>query len=230
MRLAHNKDRRGLVSAAWYARGKGLTLSQMMRAERDAMKRAVTDGMRVTGMGLKDMLRGQLRDAGMGERIGKTIRDKTFPEGAKKSLNAAGTVWSKAPQVIRAFDEGVEITAQGGKYLAIPLPQAGRARGGRRMKPQQAIDKYGKPRAVPLRDGKGFVWLFRVAHNIKRTGWAKRTKRRIARGDDAGWIAMFVLVPRVRLRKRIAVEIAVGAAMLALPGNIAARWPKDDPL
>lgn len=53
--------------------------------------------------GLKTELRRQVAGAALGQRLAKSWRDRHYPN---QKLDAASLVYSKAPQIIRASDEG----------------------------------------------------------------------------------------------------------------------------
>ncbi len=86
--------------------------------------RSVTAGMREVTDGLKEDLRAEVREAGLGPRLANTWRGQTFPKTGE-SADAAAYVSSNAPKLIDAFDRGVTIKAKNGQYLAIPTPDAG---------------------------------------------------------------------------------------------------------
>ena len=109
-------------------------LVAMMQAEVLAGERAVTAAMRQAGSDLKADWRGQITSAGLGQRLARSIRNKTYPERGE-SLDAAAFIWSKAPKIIHAHDKGVLIRSKAGFWLAIPLPAAGKGRGGARLTP-----------------------------------------------------------------------------------------------
>jgi hypothetical protein len=50
-------------------------------------------------------LRGQVTGAGLGERLAKSWRGDLYPKGGM-SINAAGFVYTKAPEIIGAFAYG----------------------------------------------------------------------------------------------------------------------------
>lgn len=93
--------------------------------ERD-IERAVTSGMRDAADGLKQDLREDVVAAGLGERLSRTWRGKTFPE-VGDSAEAAAYVWSRAPKIVDAFDRGVVIRSSRGLFLAIPTAAAGKS-------------------------------------------------------------------------------------------------------
>jgi hypothetical protein len=108
-------------------------LSQLLAEEVRAAETAVTAGVRQAGEGLKGELRRQVTGAGLGSRLANAWRDRHYPN---EKVDAASLVWTKAPQIIRAFAEGVTIRSRRGRWLAIPTENAPR-RGtdGKRISP-----------------------------------------------------------------------------------------------
>ena len=80
------------------------SLKTDMRAELRRIERAVPDGVKAAGDGLKGSLRKQVVAAGLGARLSRTWRGRTY---ANKGHDAASLVWSKAAQIVRAFDEAL---------------------------------------------------------------------------------------------------------------------------
>jgi hypothetical protein len=94
------------------------------------IERAVTPGMRDAADGLKQDLREDVVAAGLGRRLSRTWRGKTFPE-VGESAEAAAYVSSRAPKIVDAFDRGAVIRSARGLLLAIPTAAAGKSgRGG----------------------------------------------------------------------------------------------------
>ena len=109
-------------------------LVALMRAEVAAGQKAVSVTMAEAGASLKSAWRAQITGAGLGQRLANTIRSQTYPKG-RNSLDAAALVWSNAPVIIGAHDTGPLIRSDNGFWLAIPLPAAGKAMGGKRITP-----------------------------------------------------------------------------------------------
>lgn len=109
-------------------------LAALLASEIKAGERAITAAMREAGGDLKNDWRGQITGAGLGQRLAHSIRNKTYPERGE-SLDAAAFVWSKAPKILHAHDEGALIRSKHGFYLAIPTEAAGKGRGGARLTP-----------------------------------------------------------------------------------------------
>ena len=106
----------------------------MAAAEIDAAERAVTAGITTAGLGLKADWRREITGAGLGERLARTIRNRTYPEN-EASLAAAALVWSKAPEIVGAQARGALIRSRAGFWLAIPTPAADAALRGRKVTP-----------------------------------------------------------------------------------------------
>jgi len=109
-------------------------LSKMMEQELTSARMAVTTGVREATQGLKSELRSQIEGSGLGSRLANTWRGEVYPKG-RPSLGSAGLVYSRAPVVVAAHDQGALIRSKNGFWLAIPLPAAGNGPRGKRMTP-----------------------------------------------------------------------------------------------
>ncbi|MGF6862729.1 hypothetical protein ABIE69_003319, partial [Rhodobacteraceae bacterium MBR-64] len=101
-------------------------IATLLQAEVAAGEKAVSAAMREAGTSLKSAWRGQITGAGLGTRLGNSIRLASFPKSSD-SLNAAALVWSNAPVIIGAHDTGPLIRSRNGFWLAIPTPAAGKS-------------------------------------------------------------------------------------------------------
>jgi hypothetical protein len=99
------------------------SLKADLQAQLQELELAVENGTREAGRGLKTELRRQVGSAGLGQRLANSWRDRHYPN---QKLDAAGLVCTKAPQIIRAFDEGVLIRRRRGWFLGIPTGNAPR--------------------------------------------------------------------------------------------------------
>jgi len=195
-------------------------LAAMLRGEILAGERAVTAAMREAGANLKADWRGQITGAGLGQRLARTIRNKTYPERGE-SLDAAAFIWSRAPKIIHAHDRGVLIHSKHGFYLAIPTEAAGKGRGGARLTPLEWERRRGlKLRFIYRRNGPSLLVAEKARINARGTAVASRSKT--GRGQVTAPI--FLLVPQVKLRKRL--DLARDAEKVAgrLPGLIVEKW------
>jgi uncharacterized protein DUF6441 len=195
-------------------------IAAMMQAEVLAGERAVTSAMRQAGGDLKGNWRGQITGAGLGQRLARSVRNKTYPERGE-SLGAAAFIWSKAPKIIRAHDRGMLIRSKRGFYLAIPTEAAGKGRGGARLTPGEWEQRRGmRLRFIYRRNGPSLLVAEKVRISARGTAVASRSKT--GRGQVSAPI--FLLVPQVKLRKRL--DLARDAERVAgsLPGLIVEKW------
>jgi hypothetical protein len=186
------------------------SLQTGMRAELRAIERAVASGTKDAGRGLKTGLRRQVVSAGLGQRLANSWRDKHYPND---KLDAASLVYSKAPQIILAFDEGALIRAKRGRFLAIPTenaPKRGTDR--RRISPSNFPEhRFGQLRLVPRRIGPSLLVVDGVRASFSRKtgnlrGFRKSSERARRTGAGLTTVVMFVLVPQVKLEKRLDVK------------------------
>lgn len=203
-------------------------LSELLAADLAAAERAVTAGLREASDGLKAELRGQITGAGLGERLARTWRSEVYPKGGR-SLRAAGLVWSKAPGIVGLYEEGAVIRSRHGLFLAIPTPAAGRyGDGGQKITPGGWERRTGLIlRFVYRRRGLSLL----VANNARLSKRGLATANRGRRGE-AGFtrlagrttVPVFILVPQVRVKKRLDVAGAGRAWQGRLPHLILRHW------
>ncbi len=197
------------------------SLKADMQAELRRIERAVPDGVKAAGDGLKGSLRKQVVAAGLGARLSRTWRGKTY---VNRGYNAASLVWSKAAQIVRAFDEGVVIKGKGGNWLAIPTPSAPkRGTNGKRITPATFPTARHGPLRMVRRSGRAALLVVdgvRVSAQSGRVGRQAKGGGRTKSGSfkqGIATVAMFVLVPRVKLKKRLNVAGAAGSWARRLP-------------
>ncbi len=194
-------------------------LVAMMAAEIKAGERAVSTATREAGNSLKSAWRTQITGTGLGQRLARTIRSEQYPKG-KPSLNAAALVWSKAPVIIGAHDTGPLIRSKNGFWLAIPLPAAGKSLRGGRITPSDWERRSGlRLRFVYRRTGPS---LLVAEGRLNARGRAVASRSKTGRGRTT--VPIFLLVPQVKLPKRLDLSRDADAAQDALPGAIVANW------
>jgi Family of unknown function (DUF6441) len=188
------------------------------------IERAVTIGTRNAGRGLKTELRQQVASAGLGQRLANSWRDKHYPN---QRLDAASLVYTKTPQIIRAFDEAAVIRSRRGRFLAIPTENAPRkGTDGRRISPSTFPEhRFGPLRFVPRQSGPSLLVADGLRASLSRQtgqlrGFRRATDRARARGAGLTTVVMFVLVPQVKLRKRVDVARAAERWSAQLPALI----------
>lgn len=168
---------------------------------------------------MKTAWRTQITGAGLGRRLASSIRNQNFPRSGE-SLDAAALVWSKAPVIVGAHDTGPLIRSKDGFWLAIPLPAAGKGLRGGKITPGE----WGRRRSLRLR----FVYrrhgpnLLVVEGRLNKNGQAVVSRSRTGRGKVTAPIVL--LVPQVKLPKRLNLARDAERARDALPGLIVANW------
>ena len=191
----------------------------MMAAEVAAGERAVTAAMREAGTGLKTAWRLQITGAGLGRRLANSIRSQNFPRSGE-SLDAAALVWSKAPVIVGAHDTGPLIRSKDGFWLAIPLPAAGKSLRGGRITPGEWERRRGlRLRFVYRRTGPS---LLVAEGRLNTKGQAVVSRSKTGRGKVTAPI--FLLVPQVKLPKRLDLARDAERALDSVPGLIVANW------
>jgi hypothetical protein len=203
------------------------SLKAGLEVEMRQIERSIATGVKQAGEGLKDELRRQVVTAGLGQRLARTWRSRSYPN---RRHDAAALVWSKAPQIVRAFDEGAAIRSRNGFWLAIPSPEAPkRGPTGKRITPGMVERMYGRrlrfvyrPRGASL-----LVMDGMVARGGRRGGFRMATTRNASRNRGAyvstsglTTVVMFFLVPQVRMPKRLDVARASERWAARLPALI----------
>jgi hypothetical protein len=223
-------------------------LRKMLAEELRAGERAAMAAIRTETAEVKAELRQQVTTAfaGNARGIANAWRSMVFPRTGQ-SLRPAGLVFTKVPKVIDAFERGALIRAKGGrKFLAIPIGfnaargRRGRGEKGMRVTPAQMVAS-GQAFLRPFKSGRGFVWCLPlrageqtsrrrrtrlIAGGVTEIGTGNRKGREAwARGLLArGMVPMFLLLPQVKLTKRLDVRGASLRALRRLPGRFVAAW------
>ncbi len=191
----------------------------MMREEVLSGERAVSAGMRQAGAGLKSAWRAQITGAGLGMRLANSIRADNFPKFGE-SLNAATLVWSNAPVIVGAHDTGPLIRSKNGFWLAIPTPAAGKSTRGGKITPGEWERRTGlRLRFVYRRRGPSLL-VAEGRLNTKGRTVASRSKT----GRGVVTAPIFLLVPQVKLPKRLDLARDATRAADAATGQIVANW------
>jgi Family of unknown function (DUF6441) len=195
-----------------------------LQSELRDIERAVATGTRDGGRGLRTELRRQVTSAALGQRLANSWRDRHYPN---RKLDAASLVYTKAPQILRTFDEGAVVRSKRGRFLAIPTENAPR-RGtdGRRIRPSTFPEhRLGPLRFVPRASGPSLLVVDGLRASISRKsgqlrGFRRATDRARARGEGLTTVVMFLLVPQVKLPKRLNVARAAERWSAQLPALI----------
>lgn len=195
------------------------SVAAIMRAEIAAGEKAVKTGIGAAGTALKLDWRAQIAGAGFGRRLGNTVRSATYPK-SKDSLNAAAMVWTNAPKIVAAHEEGATIRSKDGFWLAIPTPAAGKKAGGARITPGEWEQRRGLRLRFVYRKGKP---SFLVAEaRVNKGGQAVASRSKTGRG--VATVPIFIMVPQVRLPKRLDLLGAAKKAISSVPDHILRAW------
>lgn len=185
-------------------------------------ERAVTRGIGSTVAEIKAKWRADVA-ASLGQRLSKAVRSQVYPQG-EPSARAAGMVWTKAPQIISAHEEGALIRSANGFWLAIPLAAAGRGLRGARITPAEWEKRRGRRLRFVYRRGRAAL-LVDEGTVLARAGSIGRDgKWRGARGFKNRTVPIFALVPQVRLKKRLQLVKTAEAVAATAPSRIIAAW------
>ena len=195
------------------------SLARIMEDEVRAGEKAVTTAMRDARTGLKSAWRAQITGAGLGARLARTIRSEQFPKG-RTSLNAAALVWSKAPVIVGAHETGPLIRSRDGFWLTIPTPAAGKSTRGGRITPLEWERRTGLRLRFVYRRTDPSLLVAEGRLNSKGRAMASRSKT----GRGLTTVPIFLLVPQVRLRKRLDLARDAERALDRVPGRIVAEW------
>ena len=187
-------------------------LEKVMAEEYALASRAVVAGVSKRTEALKITLRKQITRARLGGRLAKAWRGRVYENDG---IDAAGFVWSKAPKIMLAFEEGMTIRARNRRWLAIPTEHAPRR--GRSAGRRSSMSKRISPSS--------YVWRDRLRFVSVNPRLALLVEHRKGRRKS---LVMFILVRQVKLRKRLDVKGAGEAAADALPRDILAAFERFD--
>lgn len=181
-------------------------LSDVMEKHYTDAAKAVTLGITAATNGLKSSLRGQVRSSGMSSRLANSWRGVVYPKG-KKSISAAGLVYSNAEKIMLGFEYGSLIRGKNGLWLAIPTEAIPKRARGKRMTP----GLYEQMKGVRLQ----FVYRRNACSLLVHT---KKKKTVIA----------FILVPQVKMPKLISFATESKRWQNLVSSLILQNWNEDD--
>jgi hypothetical protein len=201
------------------------SLTKIMAQETKAAERAVTLGVKQATDGLKLELRGQITAAGLGQRLANTWRGEIFPKG-QASINVAGFVFSKAPNIVGVYAHGAVLRSTKGLFLAIPTPAAGKYAMGKKITPASWEQVHGQKLRFIYR--RGTVSLL-VADNMrartgKRGGFSQASATALRTGRGLTTAIMFLLVPQLSIKKRFDIESVGRKWNDQLPRLVIQNW------
>jgi hypothetical protein len=184
-------------------------LHKFMVDQKLGAETAVTKGVTEIATSIKEDLRKQVINAGLGNKLAKSWQAKIYPT-RQVSISAAGVVSSKAPKIISAFNDGALIKSSKGIFLAIPTEHAPkRGIGNKRINPSNFPEhRFGKLRFVYINSS-----ISLLIANSKRKGKTPKV--------------MFILVPQAQIKKRFDYMTVVNKWIPELPSAVLNNWPDD---
>lgn len=211
-------------------------IDDLERGTEEFIARATTRAITEAGDLMKTAWRDQILRAGHGERLARTIRSAVYPRAAS-SVDAATLVWTKAADIIDSMSRGATITARnGGRFLAIPTEDVPKKRQGNALSPEEVEDRFGRRLQFISPGDKGF-WTPSIRRNgvaflvlkglriRKASGrWRNATANEVKRGKETSSVVMFILVPRVTVKKTLDREEIARLAELRYPDLLSKHW------
>ncbi|MCK7615184.1 DUF6441 family protein [Roseibium sediminicola] len=184
----------------------------------DAEEKEISTGLRLATEDVavlgKTRFRQQTTAAGLGRKLAKAWRHNVYPRHGVQTLEPAALVFTKAPEIVRAFDEGQTIRPRKASFLAIPTDFAPKSRRrlsrGRRMGIDEFREAFGKDALsfVASPEAPGSVVFAFANQGFRRSRGKRGGSRRVKAGgkQKSERVLMFVLVKQVRLSKRLDVS------------------------
>lgn len=199
------------------------------------VSRAIYESLDDVSVIVKKRFRQQITSAGLGNRLAKTWRHRTYPGRNVETLEPASLIWSKAPHIVSAFSSGdpIRSTRQAG-FLAIPtdFAPASRARGARRrhMSMEDFLETYGLDslKVIP-KPGSGNRVFYAIAEQgFRRSGGKRRRSRAVKQGGrlKSQPVLMYVLVKQVRVAKRFDIDSVAAIAERLFAQRVVAEISK----
>lgn len=167
---------------------------------------AVTAGITLATDGLKSAMRGQVRSSGLSNRLANTWRGIVYPKG-KKSISAAGVVYSNAQKIMEGLEYQTVIRGKSGFWLAIPTDAVPKRLMNKRITPAL----YERAKNVRLRFVYRSFGISLLVHEYE-----KKT------------VVAFILVPQVKMLKLINFETEGKIWQDKLPNLILNNWRDDE--
>ncbi|TIN76781.1 DUF6441 family protein [Mesorhizobium sp.] len=189
-----------------------------MREKYKPIAKAATKAMNQVADNIKAQGRADIIAAGFSRRWANAFRVNVYPKG-QVSAEAAALVYHKVPYA-DVFETGAVI--QGSPFLWLPLPDAPKGRGGRRIAASEYRKEIGHPLYAIKRPGKPPL----LGANIKSTASRSQkgvSRSQLKRGRNPGGrgtvrlVPLYIGVPKVDIKQKFHIRAitAANAAKLA---------------
>ncbi|HKK23052.1 MAG TPA: DUF6441 family protein [Pseudohaliea sp.] len=206
-----------------------------------ALRRAGSESVARSALKLKADLRQDVLRGGLGARLSRSWQAKVYPDKPGKTPTAL--VYSKAPHIIRGHSEGGTIRSRNGFWLAIPTAAVPRQRGRGPLRPGELERRLGLRLRFIYRRGR--VGLLVADNATLSTRGRLRTLNRQSRGggqftaltagnrrtgvSGRATVVLYVLVPFVRLPRRLLTERVIRQSLDALTRELDAAISRRRP-
>ncbi len=184
------------------------SLQADIQAELSDLEQAVAGGTRDAGRGLKTELRRQVASAGLGQRLANSWGDRHYPN---QRLDPASLVCTRAPaHHPRVRRRCCDPEPAGALSRDPDRERAEEGTDGRRISPSTFPEhRFGPLRFVPRPSGASLLVVDGLRASFSRKtgglrGFRRATERARQSGQGVTTVVMFLLVPQVKLPKRLA--------------------------
>ncbi len=206
----------------------GTEIGNYLTAEMKRGNAASLTAMKWAARETKSRWRAQITGVKLGNRLANTVKSNAYQNPAKPSVGAWALVWSKAPKITAAHEEGALIRSKSGSWLAIPTAAAGKGTGGRKMTVPEWEKRNGRQLRFVYRKGRTALLIDEgrkapgnVMVSRRARGGNKLVEPRTFRNRS---IVIFTLVPQAKLKKKLDLIGSADRIAAELPGRIAALW------
>ena len=211
---------------------------------------AVTRGIAATSNKIKGAWRDEVRRA-LGQRLSQAVRSETYPQRVstapvpekgklqktrETSLDAAALVYVRpgkspgagAAAIVAGHEAGAVIRSNGAAWLAIPTEEAEKVRIGRqKLTPTTWQQRTRIKLQLIVRPNGDRLLVANVRESVKTGRFVKgRVSKKGRFGEGTFTSVMFILVPQVRLRKRLDLMSRADRLATELPQAIVRNWPR----
>jgi uncharacterized protein DUF6441 len=186
----------------------------LARGARTAAERMLARG--------KTRLRGDVRQAGLGDRLANVWRADIYPRSKNARTHAPAVVFrvsdrakttredslgntsriASAAEIIQAHTVGPTITSRSGLYMALPTENTPR-KGRRFATPTEVEVMFDQDLTILPGRGQQLLAFVDGIRGKSGRGFRAPTKTRRGKGRRSEMVLMFVLVRQVRLRQRL---------------------------
>lgn len=207
-------------------------LDEVLDAEQLRVAHSIQGAVHSYGDDVKERLRDDVRGAGFknNARVPNTWRANNYPRRPNRSMEPASLVFSTAPTIIRAFEEGQVIRSRQGRFEIVPNYEVwprGRVTGsrtgmsGRSDTFAAGVRKFGPLQFLRNRNRPGGRFVARVRANKGSRGGFRKV-REGQRADTT--IVVFWAVPQVRQPKLLQGREIRRKVEREAPGQIEGRF------